>query len=298
MVFSRRKHPAFARAEDLFENRHWSALPQRPATLILGGRKPEAARMSIPHPNAGGPPEKSPTSTTDSLFTVRVPPIKIICLAGWPISGRACRGRALLRAWQPEDADAVYAACQDPHIQRWTNVPAPYQPHHATDLVERLAAQGWRTGRSTPLGVFDAETGALLGSHGLIAPGPHHRGRRDWNSGWRHGREATGRRAGDPRGRPLGQRTFSGLRQVIWRAKVGNHASRLGRATGRLRLRRPARDLVPAPGRRPARWLAGHTAPRRDPALRRLAWLAHGSACARRARTFGSPAAPAGRRPR
>lgn len=31
-----------------------------------------------------------------------------------------------LRAWRPEDRDAVIAALQDPEIPRWTQVPAPY----------------------------------------------------------------------------------------------------------------------------------------------------------------------------
>ncbi|MGW5696666.1 helix-turn-helix domain-containing protein, partial [Streptomyces asiaticus] len=31
------------------------------------------------------------------------------------------------------DTDAVFAACQDPDIQRWTSVPSPYERAHAAD---------------------------------------------------------------------------------------------------------------------------------------------------------------------
>ena len=44
-------------------------------------------------------------------------------------------GDLLIRNWQAEDADAVYEACQDPAIQRWTGLPAPYERHHATYFV-------------------------------------------------------------------------------------------------------------------------------------------------------------------
>src|SRR5262249_48852237 len=41
----------------------------------------------------------------------------------------------LLRPWRPEDEDAVYRACQDPQIHRWTNVPRPYLREHAHQYV-------------------------------------------------------------------------------------------------------------------------------------------------------------------
>lgn len=48
-------------------------------------------------------------------MTVLTPPSK-------PITD----GVVTLRAWRPEDRDAVIAALQDPEIPRWTQVPAPY----------------------------------------------------------------------------------------------------------------------------------------------------------------------------
>jgi uncharacterized protein YhfF/RimJ/RimL family protein N-acetyltransferase len=40
-----------------------------------------------------------------------------------------------LRALQPNDAEWIYRACQDPDIQRWTMVPRPYTREHADSFV-------------------------------------------------------------------------------------------------------------------------------------------------------------------
>jgi RimJ/RimL family protein N-acetyltransferase len=42
-----------------------------------------------------------------------------------------------LRPPRPEDADALTAACQDPEIPRWTNVPSPYTREHALEYIHR-----------------------------------------------------------------------------------------------------------------------------------------------------------------
>src|SRR6266508_2973041 len=52
----------------------------------------------------------------------------------------------LLRPWRPEDADAVYAACQDPEIQRWTTVPSPYLAEHAARFVGERSPKRWADG--------------------------------------------------------------------------------------------------------------------------------------------------------
>lgn len=193
----------------------------------------------------------------------------------------------LLRAWQPEDADAVYAACQDPLIQRWTNVPAPYLPQHATDLVERLTTQGWRSGQSTPLGVFDATTGALLGAHGLthlnLTIGVSEMG--TWVAPWARGHHVAERAT---RAVARWATDILGLRQVIWRAEIGNHASRLVAQRVGFVFDPPARDLIPhRDGDLRDGWRGtlrpGEVLPQTPP------WLAHDSVCARRAMVFGSP---------
>src|SRR5205085_12328256 len=73
-----------------------------------------------------------------------------------------------LRAWQPEDADDVLRACQDPLIQRWTMVPVPYLREHAVDFTGAVTRAAWVGQTSAPLGVFDARSGELLASSGLV----------------------------------------------------------------------------------------------------------------------------------
>ncbi|MDA0183528.1 GNAT family N-acetyltransferase [Solirubrobacter phytolaccae] len=43
----------------------------------------------------------------------------------------------VLRPPQSSDADALVAACQDPEIPRWTNVPSPYTRDHALTFIHR-----------------------------------------------------------------------------------------------------------------------------------------------------------------
>lgn len=75
-------------------------------------------------------------------------------------------GRLHLRPWEPSDAGAVLAACSDPLVQRWTQVPVPYTPNHARAYVEE-AEQRWRTGEELGLAVCDSSTGQVLGNVGL-----------------------------------------------------------------------------------------------------------------------------------
>jgi RimJ/RimL family protein N-acetyltransferase len=46
-----------------------------------------------------------------------------------------------LRCLRPSDAPAIFAACQDPEIPRWTRVPAPYTREHAEAFIARSAAE-------------------------------------------------------------------------------------------------------------------------------------------------------------
>ncbi|MCX4748716.1 GNAT family N-acetyltransferase [Kitasatospora sp. NBC_01287] len=80
--------------------------------------------------------------------------------------------RLILRPPVPADIDAIFAACQDPEVQRWTPVPSPYTREDAVFFVEKLAVEGWRSGRSLPFCVLSKETGELVGTQGLTARGP------------------------------------------------------------------------------------------------------------------------------
>lgn len=76
-------------------------------------------------------------------------------------------GRLHLRPWRAGDEDAVYRACQDPDIQRWTTVPSPYTRDDAAAFVQELAPGQWHAGTGTPLAVVDATSGEVLAAVGL-----------------------------------------------------------------------------------------------------------------------------------
>ena len=77
-------------------------------------------------------------------------------------------GRLHLRPWQGSDEDAVYQACQDPDIQRWTRVPVPYRREDARLFVTVTSPQGWDAGTAASFAVLDATTGQLLASVALF----------------------------------------------------------------------------------------------------------------------------------
>ena len=76
--------------------------------------------------------------------------------------------RTRLRAWRAEDAEAIYQACQDPGIQRFTTVPSPYRREdadwflaHYLDDVEAKGGASWCVeGLDAP--------GAVAGSMALL----------------------------------------------------------------------------------------------------------------------------------
>src|SRR5262249_15137310 len=73
-------------------------------------------------------------------------------------------GRLHLRQWWPSDAPAVFDACQDPEIARWTNVPHPYGHADAEQFVGESAPAQWASGTGAPFAVVDATSGGLLAS--------------------------------------------------------------------------------------------------------------------------------------
>jgi RimJ/RimL family protein N-acetyltransferase len=131
-----------------------------------------------------------------------------------------------VRPWRPEDADAVYAACQDPEILRWTPLPRPYQKEHADRFVGTYAPTAWSDRSAAVFGVFDTTSGELLGSMGLVrlnlTAGTAELGY--WTAPWARQRGVATRA-----GRALASWATEtlGVSRVEWRADVGNHASRL-----------------------------------------------------------------------
>lgn len=76
-----------------------------------------------------------------------------------------------LRPWRASDADAVFAACQDPEIVRWTSIPFPYEHKHAESYVGPVSADGWRHKTAANFAVTDS-AGTLVGSFGLVRMAP------------------------------------------------------------------------------------------------------------------------------
>ncbi|UOY01170.1 GNAT family N-acetyltransferase [Blastococcus sp. PRF04-17] len=77
--------------------------------------------------------------------------------------------RVRLRPWRPDDADAVFAACQDPEIQRWTEVPVPYLREHAVAFVGELAEATQAAG-GTQFAVDTRDGRELVGAMTLFPP--------------------------------------------------------------------------------------------------------------------------------
>ncbi len=79
--------------------------------------------------------------------------------------------RLLLRPYRAEDADAVFAACQDPETLTWLPaLPSPYTRADAVDWVTRLAPGERAAGLGLPVAIEAA--GQLVGSAGVhLRPG-------------------------------------------------------------------------------------------------------------------------------
>ncbi|MFF2088657.1 GNAT family N-acetyltransferase [Nocardia sp. NPDC058176] len=121
------------------------------------------------------------------------------------------------------DIDRIVECCQDPEVQRWTTIPAPYHRSDAEEFLDKVMAPGWASGSPT-WAIRTVENGRVEGMIGL-----------------------TGRGAGageigfwltpDHRGRGLMSRAVAlvcdfgfaadglALDRIGWRAIVGNHPS-------------------------------------------------------------------------
>ncbi|MET7859939.1 GNAT family N-acetyltransferase [Streptomyces sp. NPDC005318] len=75
--------------------------------------------------------------------------------------------RLLLRPFREGDADEVYAACQDPDIQRWTVVPSPYTHADAELFTRKLCPGGWQDDSMYNFAVVRREDGAVTGALGI-----------------------------------------------------------------------------------------------------------------------------------
>ncbi|MGW5355959.1 GNAT family N-acetyltransferase [Streptomyces sp. NPDC004031] len=136
--------------------------------------------------------------------------------------------RLYLRELEPGDIDAVHAACQDPEIPRWTNVPSPYTRAHAEEFVGQISPQGWRDDTLYNFGVFTRESGALVSSMGLVRLGQLAAPVRQAELGYWTAKEQRGRGYTVEAARAVCRWAFEslGVERLEWYADAGNEGSR------------------------------------------------------------------------
>jgi RimJ/RimL family protein N-acetyltransferase len=206
---------------------HASRLVALRAGIRLGGRM----RLS------GRDPEETIEAWTGSLLAGEVPAETPDRYApGSPAARRAAAfggaqptlpGDGPLGGLGPmrdDELDEITAACQDPESARWTTVPVPYARPDAEFFVRRHAPLTWAAGEGAVFRIADTE-GRYAGSVDLrldpedeeaaevgilVAP-------------W-----ARGRGLGTAALRAICDWGFDALRlsRIVWRAHVGNGASR------------------------------------------------------------------------
>ncbi|MEV8533562.1 GNAT family N-acetyltransferase [Streptomyces sp. NPDC051211] len=131
--------------------------------------------------------------------------------------------RLTLRPHLPADVPEVHAACRDADIQRWIPVPVPYRPEDAQSFVEKVP-DNWRNDTEYNFAVrLGAGDGPLVAAVGVILRGPHAHEIGYWTAAGHRGRgymteavHAVARWAF----------TEAGCVRLIWRAGIGNTASR------------------------------------------------------------------------
>jgi RimJ/RimL family protein N-acetyltransferase len=87
----------------------------------------------------------------------------------WPGEPPVLGGELVsLRPWRADDKEAVFAACQDPDILRWTTIPVPYLPEHAAAFVGDYAQEQWQAHLGTPFCIASNVDDSVLGSCDLF----------------------------------------------------------------------------------------------------------------------------------
>ncbi|WP_327355652.1 GNAT family N-acetyltransferase [Streptomyces sp. NBC_01304] len=134
--------------------------------------------------------------------------------------------RLLLRPLGPDDTEAVYAACQDPDISRWTTIPKPYRREHAEGFTQKIAPEAWRSGSEYAFAILSKEAdneGALVACMGIMA-----RGLGVAEVGFWAVKEHRGRGYVTEALQTLARWAFEegAVDRLEWRAEVGNEASR------------------------------------------------------------------------
>lgn len=154
-----------------------------------------------------------------------------------------------------DDIDAIFAACQDPDIQRYTTVPAPYTREHAEGFVG-LTTQWWESGAEAVWAI--RHEGALVGMVGLHKLD---RGNGAGEIGYWMAPAGRGQGLLTEAARAVLDWGFSAegpaLARIEWRAVVGNVPSaRTARALG-FRYEGLLRSALPGKEGRDDAWIGG-----------------------------------------
>ncbi|CAN5732638.1 GNAT family N-acetyltransferase [soil metagenome] len=72
----------------------------------------------------------------------------------------------LLRPLVAADIEAVFEACQDRQVVRWTTIPQPYLREHAIGFVADTI-DAWELGRDPTFAIVDRHSGRMVGCVGL-----------------------------------------------------------------------------------------------------------------------------------
>ena len=142
----------------------------------------------------------------------------------WPAEQPVLDGaRVRLRPVAPQDADAVFRACQDPDIQHFTQVPVPYSRADADGFVA-FGARAWADGVTAVFAVCDRVSGEFLGVVSVVGADNETgaAGFGYWTAPWGRRRGATSEAAGLAVAWALAE---GGLSQLTAEAELANPAS-------------------------------------------------------------------------
>lgn len=96
-------------------------------------------------------------------------------------------GVVALRAFEPDDAPAVFTACQDPLIARFVPIPQPYTAATARKFVARRRAD-WDGETERSFAITDAITGEVVGAIARHLRAEHRAELGYWLAPWGRGR--------------------------------------------------------------------------------------------------------------
>lgn len=165
--------------------------------------------------------------------------------------------RLVLRPFAPSDVPDVHAACQDPDIPRYTNVPDPYRIEDARLFVEETCPDGWRNDTMYTFGVFSGETGQLVGAMCLVRLAQLHTAERQAELGYWTAKEHRGRGCTVEAARETIRWAFEdlGVERLEWYAEAGNEGSRAVALKAGFRMEGTMRAKIIHQGTRRDAWI-------------------------------------------